>query len=290
MDRYENIFMSNRDAIMTTEPPTWRFTSGNPAAIKMFGAKNEADFLSYEPWRLSPEFQPDGQPSLNKAQAMIEKAVKEGSNFFSWVHKRTTGEEFPAEVLLSRVKQGDKIFLHASVRDITERVRLEKKLMEKQKEQEIILDSIPAWVFYKDDKNRFIRVNKAFAEVMGMTKDQLEGKVMSEIFPQDQAEAYWQDDKEVISSGIPKKNIIEKMNSSRGVLWVQTDKIPYRNEQGDIIGVIGFTVDITKKKLDEDKLKKNNEELEKLNRLMVGRELKMVELKEELERIKNQGK
>ena len=106
-DRYKALFVSSRDAVMTLEPPEWRFTSGNPATVEMFKAKDEGDFLLNGPWMLSPELQPDGRRSDEKAKEMIEKAMKEGQNLFEWTHKRLDGKEFPAEVLLSRVVQND---------------------------------------------------------------------------------------------------------------------------------------------------------------------------------------
>ncbi len=119
-ERYESLFMAAKDAIMTLEPPSWTFTSGNPATLAMFGATNEAQFISYEPWRLSPERQPDGRLSSEVAKEKILQAMHDGSCQFEWVHKRTNGEEFFAEVLLSKVGQGDSAFLHATVRDIME--------------------------------------------------------------------------------------------------------------------------------------------------------------------------
>jgi PAS domain S-box-containing protein len=127
-DKYRGLFVSSHDAIMTLESPTWKFTSGNPATIEMFKVKNEAEFLTYEPWKLSPEYQPDGRISDEKAKEMIETAMRKGSNFFEWTHKRANGEEFLANVLLSRVEQGEKVFVHATVRDITEQKRLEEEL------------------------------------------------------------------------------------------------------------------------------------------------------------------
>ncbi len=118
-ERHRVLFESSRDAIMTLEPPSWSFTSGNPATVQMFKAKNAEEFISYGPGDLSPEHQPDGRASAEKAKEMIEKAMREGSNFFEWTHKRITGEEFPATVLLSRVERGGKVFLQATVRDIT---------------------------------------------------------------------------------------------------------------------------------------------------------------------------
>jgi len=118
--KYRSLFENSCDAIMILAPPSWKFISGNPATVKMFGVKNEAEFTSYWPWALSPERQPDGRLSAEKARAMIEQALRDGSNFFLWTHKRLSGEEFPATVLLSKIPHGENTFLQATVRDISE--------------------------------------------------------------------------------------------------------------------------------------------------------------------------
>lgn len=134
--RYKRLFQTSRDAIMTLEPPHWRFSSGNPTAIEMFGAENEEDFCSRAPWEFSTKVQPDGQDSVEKAKKMIDKAMSEGSNFFEWTHKRLDGDIFPATVLLSRIEISGKQFLQATVRDITERKEAEKKLIESRRKLE----------------------------------------------------------------------------------------------------------------------------------------------------------
>ncbi len=126
--KYRNLFESSRDAIMTLAPPSWRFTSGNPATIQMFGAADEEDFVSRPPWEYSPEAQPDGAPSSVKAKMRIDTAMQEGSHFFEWVHRRCSGEDFPATVLLTRVAMEDGDMLQATVRDITARKRAEEEL------------------------------------------------------------------------------------------------------------------------------------------------------------------
>ncbi len=118
-EKYRALFESSSDAIMTLAPPTWKFTEGNPAAINMFGAKNEKDFASRAPWEFSPKYQLDGQLSSVKAKKMILKAMKTGRNFFEWMHKRLGGEDFLATVLLTRLEIGGKKLLQATVRDIT---------------------------------------------------------------------------------------------------------------------------------------------------------------------------
>lgn len=130
-----------------------------------------------------------------------------------------------------------------------------RSLQELHEELRIILDSVPAWVFYKDKENHFLRVNTAFCDVMGMSKEELEGRSLFDLYPIEQAEAFWKDDMDVIASGTPKRNIVEPMDRKGERLWVLTDKIPYRNGQGDIIGIIGFGIDITARKNAEDELR-----------------------------------
>jgi PAS domain S-box-containing protein len=141
------------------------------------------------------------------------------------------------------------------------------ELQKQREEQQIIIDSVPAWIFYKDMENRFIRVNQAFANVMGMTKDSLEGKALIDLYPKEQADAYWIDDKKVIDSGQPRRNIVEPVITSEKTLWVQTDKIPYRDANGNIIGIIGFTIDITELKNAQDALMKSEALLSETGRL-----------------------
>ncbi len=126
--RFRLLYETSRDAIMVVEPPTWNFTSANPATIKLFNVKNEKEFASLGPGDLSPRKQPDGQLSSVKAKKMIQKAMKEGSNFFEWMHKRYKGEEFPATVLLSRVEENGKKYLQATVRNISELKEAEKEI------------------------------------------------------------------------------------------------------------------------------------------------------------------
>lgn len=137
--------------------------------------------------------------------------------------------------------------------------RWTEELQKKQEELQTIFDSVPAMIFYKDKENRMVHVNKPFIEVMGLSREQIEGSSCFELWPE-QAEHYWCDDKEVIESGLPKIGIIEPMNTAKGKIWVETDKIPYRSEKGEIIGVIGFAIDVTYRKEAQEALAQSEEE------------------------------
>lgn len=133
-EKFRLLFENSRDALMTVAPPSWKFTSANRSTLKMFGSASETEFTRVSPWNISPEQQPDGLSSAEKARQMIETALRKGSNLFEWTHKRLDGRTFPAEVLLTRMEQDGQVFVQATVRDITERKRLEKEILERRDE------------------------------------------------------------------------------------------------------------------------------------------------------------
>lgn len=135
-EKFRILFESSSDPMMTLEPPRWNYSKANEAALKLFGMKSENDFYAFCPCDLSPERQPDGQLSIKKAKKMIEKTLKEGASFFEWKHKKYKGEEFMSTILLSRMQFKDKVFLQATVRDISIQKEAEVKLKEKIEEIE----------------------------------------------------------------------------------------------------------------------------------------------------------
>jgi len=113
------LFEKSRDALLTLTPPEWRYTTANRATVELFGAVDEADFVARDPDEFSPPLQPDGTSSDEKSRRMIDVAVRVGSHFFEWTHRRLSGEEFPATVLFTRVDFDGEVVLQATVRDET---------------------------------------------------------------------------------------------------------------------------------------------------------------------------
>ena len=145
--RFRLLFEHAHDAMMTLAPPTWRFTSGNDRVRDLFGVQDVEAFIALEPWRVSPERQPDGRPSHGKALEMIEKAMREGSHFFEWTHQRADGETFPATVQLTRVGCERHAFLIATVRDIGESARARAALRETERMYATLVDNLPGFVY-----------------------------------------------------------------------------------------------------------------------------------------------
>ena len=125
---YRSLYVESKDAIMIVSAEN-RYMAGNPEAVKLFGCRDEAEFTTKTPVELSPEYQPDGDLSSDKARKMISLALEKGSHSFEWAHKRADGADFPALVLLSRFETGGKRVLQATVRDISERKVNEEALI-----------------------------------------------------------------------------------------------------------------------------------------------------------------
>lgn len=149
-----------------------------------------------------------------------------------------------------------------TITDVHEREESERALKKQRAEQQIIFDSVPAMIWYKDCENRILRLNRPAAASMKKPVSELEGCSTYDLYPEEAAQ-YHKDDLEVIRSGESKLGIIEPLLTASGEKrWIQTDKVPYRDETARIIGVIVFATDITERMRAEEGIRTLNQELE----------------------------
>lgn len=125
--KYRDLFEKSADAILIINNGI--FIDCNQATVKMLGYNDKNELLKTHPSQLSPEFQPDGKPSLEKADEMMNTALERGSYRFEWNHKKANGEIFPVEVLLTAIHSDkENKTLYTVWRDITERKQAEMRL------------------------------------------------------------------------------------------------------------------------------------------------------------------
>lgn len=145
---------------------------------------------------------------------------------------------------------------------LAERRKIEQELRRQRSEQQTIFHSVPAMIWFKDEHNRILRVNYHAAKSLGKTVEEVEGRTAEELYPYD-AGKYLQDDLDVTATGKPKLGVVERYEVAGGKdLWIRTDKVPYRDENGNIVGLIVFAVDVTEQYVAQRELQAARDQLE----------------------------
>ena len=165
--RHRLLFESSADAVMVLAPPAWKFVEANAATLRIFGARTRAEMLAAGPWDVSPEQQPDGTPSAAQARVKIEAALRDGSHYYEWTHRRLDGEVFPATVLLARLELVGQTLLQATVRDITSRKRAEQALEQSEARFRAIATAAPDAIVMMDPAGRVTFWNPAAERIFG---------------------------------------------------------------------------------------------------------------------------
>ncbi|WEN15079.1 EAL domain-containing protein [Rhodanobacter sp. AS-Z3] len=124
--RFRLMFEQTADALMILDAVKGRFLDCNQAAVELFFCTDKQEILALHPSELSPPHQPDGRASLEKAEAMIGLAIREGSHRFEWMHCSSKRAPFTAEVLLTPFMSGQQNLVIATLRDISSRKHQER--------------------------------------------------------------------------------------------------------------------------------------------------------------------
>lgn len=164
----------------------------------------------------------------------------------------------------------DQPLLVRSIRYAIKRAAAERALETERSLLRSVIDNIIDAVFVKDAEGRYILGNAAHAERLGIASPaEIMGKTSYDFFPEEVARGFEQDDAQVIKTGGPIINRHEFIGGGGGrVQWLSTTKVPLRDANGKIIGIVGIGRDITARKIAEEKLAKYTQELKVKNEEM----------------------
>ena len=142
---------------------------------------------------------------------------------------------------------GGWISIHEDATDLREK----RLLIEERISQQSLIDVVPDNLWVKDVESRFVVANRATALRMGHASPQeLIGKSDLELCPWETAQKYLADEREVIESGRPMIDSEEYVLAPDGAkVWIATTKAPLRNERGEVVGIIGVSRDVTRRRL-----------------------------------------
>jgi len=225
----------------------------NKAFVKQSGYKEEE--LIGTPVVNMPTIRPG---DIEKVMELMKEVIEKGSaGPIGMPGVRRDAKEvyfsFTASVL--KDPKGKPIAFFGVVRDITERKRAEEMLFKEHNLLQALINNVPDSIYFKNDKNRFIRVNKIKAQHSGTTPEEMIGKTDFDFFPEQEAKRCFADDNRVMKSNRPLLDRVEKITHVDGTeRWFSTTKIPWHNERGGVIGTTGISRDITERKKSEEAL------------------------------------
>ncbi len=160
-----------------------------------------------------------------------------------------------------RNEAGKAVKVVGAIRDITERKEAEEKLSRERYLLRTLIDHLPDYIYVKDINSKHIINNKANVELLGATNEaETLGKSVIDYFGSKKAESFIEHDREVMRSGKPGHNLEESIAMGNGKYrWLLTTKVPLKNDQGKVIGLVGISRDITERKLIEESLRLSHE-------------------------------
>ncbi len=127
---FETLFERSADAIWLYDPQTIALVNCNQAAVELIGAENKQQLLRTRPEQISPPLQPDGSRSMDKAAEIIALVERQKRHCFEWVIRRLDGRDVPVEVSSTALFMDGKSIHVLMSRDISERKKAERELLE----------------------------------------------------------------------------------------------------------------------------------------------------------------
>lgn len=306
-ERYRRIYEKSADPILIIEND--RFIDCNDATLSLLKYKKKSDITGKLPWEHSPENQFDGKSSKEKAKEMMSKAFTNGSHHFEWIHNNSYNNPIWIDVSLTLIPEKGIKRLYTIWRDITQQKKAEKLLNKNKEQLQDLFDHMNSgFAFHKivlDKKGKpidyiFIEINKAFEKLTGLKKKSIIGKKATEVIPgteKDPANWIGKYGKvaltgkpisfENYSIGIKRWFSVNAYSPEKGYFATTFEDITERKEaQAELEKYRDQLQEQVKKRTAE--LEKKNQKLEEFNKLFIGREFRIKELRDKVADLKKQ--
>jgi len=254
---WNRLFENSFNEIYIFDAENLKFMQVSKGALSNLGYSMQ-EMSSLTPLNLKPEM--DSQTF----QALLEPLLEGQQELvvFKTLHQRKDGSCYPIEVRLQYAPEGTVPVFIAIIHDLTEHKQTVNTLTETRRMLQLVLDTIPVRVFWKDLESVYLGCNRHFAADAGLNyPEQIIGMNDFELPWNEQADLYRADDNKVMESGQSRINYEEPQTRPDGTsLILRTSKIPLRNAAGKVLGVLGCYEDITEQKHAEQALEKAHQE------------------------------
>ncbi len=254
-ERYRSL-VENLEVGIASSDPREVFTFANPAAEKIFSVpRGTLDGRSLREFLTESEY-------ARVLDQTVRRARGERSTYDLTI-TRPDGEERHLQVTgIPQLGPGGAYTgTFGTMQDVTEKRAAEADLARERALMRTLMDNVPDFIYFKDLRGRFILANKACAEHLGVSDPlELVGKSGFDFYSAQYAEAAFENEQQVISSGQPIIDVEEQETwPDRPDSWVSTTGMPLRNQKNEIIGTFAVSRDITERRKMESSLRESEE-------------------------------
>lgn len=174
-ESFRRLFNESADPVLLLDENG--FVDFNHSAVSILGYNSKEEVINKTPWDISPEKQPEGKLSIDKAKAMISKALEIGYNRFEWIHTKSDGTEFPVEVMLTSILLKGKQIFYTLWRDITDRKKAEHEKQMALERYDILSRATSDTIWDWDIIHNTILYNEGITKMFGYNMKESEGVI-----------------------------------------------------------------------------------------------------------------
>jgi PAS domain S-box-containing protein len=236
-ERYRSLFEANPHPMWVFDEETLAFVAVNDAAVAHYGYTSD-EFLHMSILDMRP---PEEVPRLMNFLS-DRRSNKQRAGV--WRHRKKDGTLIDVEISSHEIQFNERPARVVLANDITERLRTESAIRSSEAKYRSLVENLEQSVFLKDRDLCFVAANKRFCESVNRAETDIVGRTDYDLYPRRLAERYRTDDYKVLEQG-RRAEVEEQTLIAGNPRTVRIVKTPVKDDQGQIVGVLGIFWDVT---------------------------------------------